>query len=623
MPCRRHLYKQAVTHLREDGDAKGLLLGRPLPAEGGTAILGSVRTNPGKIDWEEEARSISAMLPSGIQVVGIYGSSEQQAQLPAALVAVRTSLQKLGTSFTHQTLLVAGVAWDPDVAVTCAPLESNKQTLSASVSPTVSDSVDEFLPLAVMTRLTSALCINPGDASAALASLQQQDASFCVLSSKEDERVELLVQLKSHGASACCDLVPQGPTDAGSAGGKAGGAKGGKAAGKQAVDTVSAVEGGVLGEKALLKLEQVWAHGAGSEPGAEAPVMSLHAGGSSGGSTSSTFVVDVLSLADEGSRALSSVVGELQQRGALQLRAAAAALAQDAACIPTALHFMLKPHQPFPVTVVLALPAGMLDAQEECLREVRQGLHRRFNLAMDRPFFRVPQGLSFTTATAAGPVRLKNVHQGLPPSGIQGGNVHLVQGVYEYCHYMQDKFDDNGWGCMYRSYQTVVSWFRAQHYTNFPIQSHEEIQKMLVKMGDKPARFVGSKQWIGAMEAQMLLDEYLGVSSKILNVPSGHDLEDKGRELAQHFDTQGSPISIGGGVLAFTILGVHYNPETCQIKFLILDPHYTGSEDLSAIQNQSKKNACSGIPAVGWHDIKVFRKDSFYNLCLPQRPKTI
>jgi len=46
---------------------------------------------------------------------------------------------------------------------------------------------------------------------------------------------------------------------------------------------------------------------------------------------------------------------------------------------------------------------------------------------------------------ASGPVRLKNVHQGLPPSGIQGGHVHLVQGVYEYCHYMQDKFDDNGW----------------------------------------------------------------------------------------------------------------------------------------------------------------------------------
>lgn len=60
---------------------------------------------------------------------------------------------------------------------------------------------------------------------------------------------------------------------------------------------------------------------------------------------------------------------------------------------------------------------------------------------------------------------------------------------------------------------------------------------------------------------------------------SGHDLEDKGRELAQHFDTQGTPICIGGGVLAFTMLGIDWNPETGQIKFLILDPHYTGSED--------------------------------------------
>jgi len=42
---------------------------------------------------------------------------------------------------------------------------------------------------------------------------------------------------------------------------------------------------------------------------------------------------------------------------------------------------------------------------------------------------------------------------------------------------------------------------------------------------------------------------------------------------------QGTPISIGGGVLAFTILGVHYNPETSQIKFLVLDPHYTGAPE--------------------------------------------
>jgi hypothetical protein len=32
----------------------------------------------------------------------------------------------------------------------------------------------------------------------------------------------------------------------------------------------------------------------------------------------------------------------------------------------------------------------------------------------------------------------------------------------------------------------------------------------------------------------------------------------------------------GGGVLAYTMLGIDYNESTQDIKFLILDPHYTG-----------------------------------------------
>lgn len=40
---------------------------------------------------------------------------------------------------------------------------------------------------------------------------------------------------------------------------------------------------------------------------------------------------------------------------------------------------------------------------------------------------------------------------------------------------------------------------------------------------------------------------------------------------------------LGGGVLAHTILGVAWNETTGQIKFLILDPHYTGAEDLQVI----------------------------------------
>ena len=40
------------------------------------------------------------------------------------------------------------------------------------------------------------------------------------------------------------------------------------------------------------------------------------------------------------------------------------------------------------------------------------------------------------------------------------GTISTVQGRYAYHHYMQDKFDDNGWGCAYRSLQTLVSWLR-------------------------------------------------------------------------------------------------------------------------------------------------------------------
>lgn len=70
----------------------------------------------------------------------------------------------------------------------------------------------------------------------------------------------------------------------------------------------------------------------------------------------------------------------------------------------------------------------------------------------------------------------------------------------------------------------------------------------------------------------------------------------------------------GGGVLAYTLLGVDYNEQSGDIRFLILDPHYTGVEDLRTIK---EKGWC------GWKTQQLFRKDSFYNLCLPQRPNEI
>ena len=59
----------------------------------------------------------------------------------------------------------------------------------------------------------------------------------------------------------------------------------------------------------------------------------------------------------------------------------------------------------------------------------------------------------------------------------------------------------------------------------------------------------------------------------------------KARELEQHFATQGTPVMVGGGVLAYTMLGLDYNKKTGDCSFLILDPHYTGSEDLKVRHN--------------------------------------
>lgn len=42
----------------------------------------------------------------------------------------------------------------------------------------------------------------------------------------------------------------------------------------------------------------------------------------------------------------------------------------------------------------------------------------------------------------------------------------------------------------------------------------------------------------------------------------------------------------GGGVLAHTILGVAWSESSGQIRFLILDPHYTGGEDLQTITDK-------------------------------------
>lgn len=123
---------------------------------------------------------------------------------------------------------------------------------------------------------------------------------------------------------------------------------------------------------------------------------------------------------------------------------------------------------------------------------------------------------------------------------------------------------------------------------------------------------------MGAIELGYILDELLGVTAKVINVSSGLDLPGKAREIALHFDTVGSPIMIGGGVLAYTLMGIDWCERTGECAFLILDPHYTGKDELKPIhagQWIAWKHVDGRAAAGG----KLFHDNAFYNLLCPQR----
>ncbi|XP_066354128.1 probable Ufm1-specific protease isoform X1 [Miscanthus floridulus] len=284
--------------------------------------------------------------------------------------------------------------------------------------------------------------------------------------------------------------------------------------------------------------------------------------------------------------------------------------------IPSGLHV--------PVTAIYNTRYGEIEERQS---ELRKELHIRLGLPLDRPLLRISNALTFggtgkrkKSMPRSGSSLLRDVHREIPSSGVSGGVMSLIDGSYEYYHYLHDGIDDNGWGCAYRSLQTIVSWYRLQQYSSIDVPSHREIQQVLVEIGDKDSSFIGSCEWIGAIELSFVLDKLLGVSCKVINVRSGDELPEKCRELARHFETQGTPVMIGGGVLAYTLIGVDYNEASGDSAFLILDPHYTGTDDLKKIVNGGW---CGWKKSVDSKGRNFFLKDKFYNLLLPQRPNMV
>ncbi|XP_045196656.2 ufm1-specific protease 1-like [Mercenaria mercenaria] len=203
-----------------------------------------------------------------------------------------------------------------------------------------------------------------------------------------------------------------------------------------------------------------------------------------------------------------------------------------------------------------------------------------------------------------------DVHDGLEPFGSDN---HIARGAYLYYNYGCDKFDDRGWGCGYRTLQSICSWIKNQQEKGSSQISHRvpsipEIQEALVAIGDKPDTFKGSKDWIGSFEVCLCIDHFYNVPCKIIHVNSGADLPDHVEELVKHFQEYGAPVMMGGDSDSSSkgVVGVCRNPQA----LLIVDPHHYGP---AKCKTYLQKEGW-----VKWRLIEEFKEHSFYNLCLPQ-----
>ncbi|XP_058037361.1 inactive Ufm1-specific protease 1 isoform X1 [Ahaetulla prasina] len=227
---------------------------------------------------------------------------------------------------------------------------------------------------------------------------------------------------------------------------------------------------------------------------------------------------------------------------------------------------------------------------------------------------RIRTQVRFSGIRRAGMALLSTVHLGLPPPGCPH-RLALVSGPYDYYHYGCEGVDDRGWGCGYRTLQMMCSWLvaaRGEAVAHHPVPSLKEIQDSLVKMGDKPPSFSGSRDWIGTVEAALCMDYFYDVPGKLLHVRLGRDLEGELETLYAHFQGGRGPVMMGGGRdhASKGLLGVSSGSEGHHL--LVLDPHFYGrAGSLSRQEAQAKR-------WVSWRALSSFEETSFYNLCLPQ-----
>ena len=185
---------------------------------------------------------------------------------------------------------------------------------------------------------------------------------------------------------------------------------------------------------------------------------------------------------------------------------------------------------------------------------------------------------------------------------------HLVNGSVRFYHYGQGGIRDHGWGCGYRTVQSILSWIQPAELP----PSIPELQQIL-DGATSDGTTSGNNSWIGVPDAVVLLDVLHDASVRILPLRSGADALAHMPTLAAHFDGGGGPLMVGGGgdVYSKTVVGVRVGAEAA---LLILDPHYAGPPaggPGASIETLRAEGWAS------WKPLSCLSPHSFYNIALP------
>jgi Ufm1-specific protease 1 len=102
---------------------------------------------------------------------------------------------------------------------------------------------------------------------------------------------------------------------------------------------------------------------------------------------------------------------------------------------------------------------------------------------------------------------------------ISNDSTASIQGRLKFYHYQCDGYDDRGWGCGYRTLQSLASWIInvKEDESDLQVPSIESIQQILVDLNDKSASFLSSDQWIGTYEVTIVLNQLYNVGKIRLN----------------------------------------------------------------------------------------------------------